>query len=81
MMDIINQIELNEKEKEKNANMKNKNNIFIFNLLLTDFAQGKIECLFDNFEIFMYWMKLLEKISEYYRNSDNINFNIDFNYN
>ena len=81
MMDIINQIELNEKEKEKNTNMKNKNNIFIFNLLLTDFAQGKIECLFDNFEIFMYWMKLLEKISEYYRNSDNINFNIDFNYN
>ena len=78
MLNIINQIEKNEKEKN---NIKNNNNIFVFNLLLTDFEQGKIECVFDNFEIFMYWMKLLEQISEYYLNNDINNFNINFNYN
>ena len=74
MLNIINQIESNKKSKDT---MENMNNLFVFNLLLTDFAQGKIECVFDNFEIFMFWMKFLEQISEYYRNNDN-NMNVNF---
>ena len=74
MLNIINQIEADKKTKDIT---ENKNNLFLFNLLLTDFAQGKIECVFDNFEIFMFWMKFLEQISEYYRNNDN-NMNVNF---
>ena len=74
MQNIINAISSNEKVKE---NKEINNNIFVFNLLISDFEEGKIECVFDNFEIFMFWMKFLEQISEYYRNCDN-NFNFKF---
>ena len=72
MQNIINEIENSKKEQEK---IETKNNLFIFNLLITDFEEGKIECAFDNYEIYIFWMKFLEQIAEYYRNNDNI-FNI-----
>ena len=72
MQNIINEIEDSKKTKEK---IDTKNNIFIFNLLITDFEEGKIECLFENYEIYIFWMKFLEQIAEYYRNNDCI-FNI-----
>ena len=74
MQNIINAISNNENFKE---NKEINNNIFVFNLLISDFEEGKIECVFDNFEIYMFWMKFLEQISEYYRNCDN-NFNFKF---
>ena len=72
MQNIINEIENSKKAQEK---IETKNNLFIFNLLITDFEEGKIECAFDNYEIYIFWMKFLEQIAEYYRNNDNI-FNI-----
>ena len=67
MQNIINKLYNSEQPKE---NIEINNIIFEFNLLISDFQEGKIECIFDNFEIFMFWMKFLEEISEYYRNSD-----------
>ena len=66
IQNIINQQNSSEEKKE------NKFKFFIFNLLISDFQEGKIECVFENFEIFMFWMKYLEEISEYYRNIDYI---------
>jgi len=74
MQNIINIISNHEKAKE---NKEINNNIFVFNLLISDFEEGKIECGFDNFEVFIFWMKFLEQISEYYRNCDN-NFHFKF---
>ena len=48
------------------------NNIFVFNLLISDYQGSKIECVFENYDIYMFWMKFLEEIAEYYRNNDNI---------
>ena len=50
-----------------------KKEYFAFNVLVCDFYEGKIECIFDNFDLFNFWMKFLEQIAEYYRNNDNIN--------
>ena len=70
MQDIINKFSSQNKNEIKNNQTKD---YFIFNLLICDFKEGKIECIFDNFDLFMFWMKFLEQISEYYRNSDILN--------
>ena len=70
MQDIINKFSSQNKNEIKNNQTKD---FFIFNLLICDFKEGKIECIFDNFDLFMFWMKFLEQISEYYRNSDILN--------
>ena len=72
MQNIINELVTIENDKD---NKKIKNDIFIFNLLISDFEEGKIECAFNNFEIYMFWMKFLEQIAEYYRNCKD-DFNI-----
>ena len=70
MQGIINKFSSQNKNEIKNNQTKD---FFIFNLLICDFKEGKIECIFDNFDLFMFWMKFLEQISEYYRNSDILN--------
>ena len=70
MQGIINKFSSQNKNEIKNNKTKD---YFIFNLLICDFKEGKIECIFDNFDLFMFWMKFLEQISEYYRNSDILN--------
>ena len=70
MQGIINKFSSQNKNEIKNNQTKD---YFIFNLLICDFKEGKIECIFDNFDLFMFWMKFLEQISEYYRNSDILN--------
>ena len=70
MQGIINIFSSQNKNEIKNNQTKD---FFIFNLLICDFKEGKIECIFDNFDLFMFWMKFLEQISEYYRNSDILN--------
>ena len=70
MQGIINKFPSQNKNEIKNNQTKD---FFIFNLLICDFKEGKIECIFDNFDLFMFWMKFLEQISEYYRNSDILN--------
>ena len=65
------------KQNSSELKTENKLNFFIFNLLISDFQDGKIECVFENFEIFMFWMKYFEEISEYYRNID-YNFKTNF---
>lgn len=73
MQNIINKKNTNLLEDE----IENKYKFFIFNLLISDFQDGKIECIFENFDIFMFWMKYLEEISEYYRN---IEYNLKTNF-
>ena len=70
-------IDLTNRSKNNEENSELKKNKYLFNLLVSDFEEGKIECIFDSFEIYMFWMKFFEQISEYYRNCQN-NFNFKY---
>ena len=70
-------IDLTNRSKNNEENSELKKNKYLFNLLVSDFEEGKIECIFDSFEIYMFWMKFFEQISEYYINCHN---NFNFNY-
>ena len=45
-------------------------NIFSFNLKINGQFEGIIECIFNNFQIYTFLIKYLEKIVEHYKNND-----------
>ena len=72
MQNKINQISSHNKDNVPNSDSEKKG-FFEFNLLVCDFYEGKIECIFNNFDLFNFWMKFIEQIAEYYRNDDGLN--------
>ena len=66
------EIPIEENEKIRAALCNN----YSFNIIINDVNEVKIECIFNNFEIYTFWMDYLEKIKEYHKN-----FNIDNNNN
>ena len=77
---LLQEKEINENTMEKNGKTNDLLcNNFSFNLIVNDFNEGKIECILDNFEIYLFLIKYLEKIVEYNKNNNDIDDNNIFN--
>ena len=67
------EIPIEQNEKIKAALSNN----FAFYIIINDVNEVKIECVFNNFQNYIFWMDYLEKIMEYH----NVNNNLDNNNN
>ena len=67
------EIPIEQNEKIKAALSNN----FAFYIIINDENEVKIECVFNNFQNYIFWMDYLEKIMEYH----NVNKNLDSNNN
>ena len=43
---------------------------FSFNLIIKDLYEGKIECIFNNYETYIFLIKYIENIVQFYKNND-----------
>ena len=74
---------LRQEKNEISLDQYSKNNAglcnnFSFNIIIKDLYEGKIECIFNNYELYIFLIKYIENIIESYKNND-INKNNVFN--
>ena len=62
--------ENNEISYENNKNNSGLCNNFSFNIIIKDLYERKIECILNNYEIYIFLIKYIENIVECYKNND-----------
>ena len=70
MINLIKNHSLGNCEIEFNGNPKLDSYYFSFNLIINDVNEGKIECIFNSFEIYIFLLKYIDQIVEYNKNDD-----------